>query len=540
MSNSANNYDAIVVGGGFGGIYQVYKLRELGFNVKAFERGAGLGGVWRQNVYPGARVDSDVPVYQLWIKDVYEDFDFEKRFPDWREIQKYFSHVDKKLNISQHYDYNTWVTEASFDDNTGKWTVTTTGDGAGTYTAKYLLLCTGFASKSYTPDFKGLDKFKGTMHHTSEWPVEQVDFKGKRVAVVGTGASGVQVIQEVGPHVESLTVYQRTPNLAIPMVQTDNDKAYENKRKENYDKVFENTLVVSTGGFEFGFDTRSCLEVTPEEREAHFKECFRKGGFNFWVANFHDIWTNQEADKHAYDFWRKTVLARLTRPEMRELLAPEKSPVTWSGKRPCLEQTYYEVYNQPNVDIVNLRKEPIIEFTEKGIRTADHGELEFDIIVLATGFDAVTGGLTQINVRGSKGETLKEKWSNGVYTYLGVSAADFPNMFFMYGPQGPTAFSNGPTCAQVQANWITDAIVYAEKNNLKAISPSVEAEQKYRHHVNAIQDATLVGQTKSWYTGGNIPGKKLEALNYLGGIPNYIKEIDQEANIHYDNFIKVQ
>ncbi|KAF5094707.1 hypothetical protein D0Z03_002008 [Geotrichum reessii] len=224
---------------------------------------------------------------------------------------------------------------------------------------------------------------------------------------------------------------------------------------------------------------------------------------------------------------------------MRELLAPEKSPVTWAGKRPCLEQAYYEVYNQPNVDVVNLRKEPIIEFTEKGIRTADHGELEFDIIVLATGFDAVTGGLTQINVRGTKGETLKEKWANGVYTYLGVSVADFPNMFFMYGPQGPTAFSNGPTCAQIQANWITDAIVYAEKNQLKTFSPSSEAEQRYRHHVNAIQDKTLVGQTKSWYTGGNIPGKKLEALNYLGGIPNYIKEIDQEANTRYPNFIKV-
>lgn len=539
MSSSTNNYDAIVVGGGFGGVYQVYKLRELGFNVKAFERGAGLGGVWRQNVYPGARVDSDVPVYQLWIKDVYEDFDFEKRFPDWREIQKYFSHVDKKLNISQHYDFNTWVTEASFNENTGKWTVTATGDGAGTYTAKYLLLCTGFASKAYTPDFKGLDKFKGIMHHTNDWPIEQIDVKGKRVAVVGTGASGVQVIQEVGPQVESLTVYQRTPNLAIPMVQHDNDKEYENKRKLNYDKVFENTLVVSTGGFEFGFDPRSCLEVSAEEREAYFEECYKKGGFNFWIANFHDIWTNQEADKLAYDFWRKKVLARLTRPEMRELLAPEKSPVTWAGKRPCLEQAYYEVYNQPNVDVVNLRKEPIIEFTEKGIRTADHGELEFDIIVLATGFDAVTGGLTQINVRGTKGETLKEKWANGVYTYLGVSVADFPNMFFMYGPQGPTAFSNGPTCAQIQANWITDAIVYAEKNQLKTFSPSSEAEQRYRHHVNAIQDKTLVGQTKSWYTGGNIPGKKLEALNYLGGIPNYIKEIDQEANTRYPNFIKV-
>lgn len=533
-----NNYDAIVVGGGFGGIYQVYKLRQLGFNVKAFERGHTIGGVWRQNVYPGARVDSDVPVYQLWIEEVYKDFNFNKRFPDWREIQRYFAHVEEKLHMSQYYDFNTWVTEASFDNNSGRWTVTTTGEGAGTYTAKYLLLCTGFASKSYIPDFKGLDKFKGIMHHTADWPIEQVDMKGKRVAVVGTGASGVQVIQEVGPIVDSLTVYQRTPNLAIPMRQHDVDVEYENGRKPHYDKVFENTLVVSTGGFEFGFDPRSCLEVSPEEREEFFEECWRKGGFHFWVANFHDVWTNEEADKIAYEFWRKKTLARLTRPEMVDLLAPEVSPVTWAGKRPCLEQTYYEVYNQPNVDIVNLKKEPIIEFTEKGIRTADHGEQEFDIIVLATGFDAVTGGLTQIDVRGAKGQSLKEKWSNGVFTYLGVSAADFPNMFFLYGPQGPTAFSNGPTCAQIQANWITDAIEYAEKNNLKSITPTHEAEQKYRAHVNEMQDKTLVTKVRSWYTGANIPGKKVEALNYLGGIPSYLKEINLEASQNYVNFAK--
>lgn len=531
------DYDAIVVGGGFGGIYQTYKLTQMGLKVKAFERGEGLGGVWRQNVYPGARVDSDVPVYQLWIKECYEDFDFNERFPDWREIQRYFAHVDKKLNISQYYDYNTWVTSGSFDESTGKWTVTATGEGAGTFTCKYFILCTGFASKNFIPDFKGLDKFKGTMHHTADWPVSQIDMTGKRVAVVGTGASGVQVIQEVGPIVEHLTVYQRTPNLAIPMQQRKNDKEYENSRKPYYDKVFANTLEVSTGGFEFGFDKRSALEVTPEERNAHFEWCYKMGGFHFWVATFHDVWTNREADKLQYEFWRNKTLQRLTRPEMREQLAPEVAPVTWAGKRPCLEQRYYEVYNQDNVDIVNLKKTPILEFTEKGILT-EAGEIEFDIIVLATGFDAVTGGLCQIDVKGTKGQNLKEKWSNGVYTYLGVCTADFPNMYFMYGPQGPTAFSNGPTCAQVQADWITDAIAFSEKNALKALETSHEAEQKYRHHVNALQDATLIPCVRSWYTGANVPGKPIEALNYVGGIPNYMKEIDHEAETNYASFIK--
>lgn len=533
----SNNLDAIIVGGGFGGIYQTWKLRELGYNIQAFERQPGLGGVWRQNCYPGARVDSDVPVYQLWIKDCYSDFDFESRFPDWREIQKYFLHVDKKINISKSYKFNTWVNSASFDEDTGRWTVTTNGDGAGTYTAKHLVLCTGFASKFYIPDFKGLDKFEGEMHHTAEWPVQNVDMYNKRVAVIGTGASGVQVIQEVGPIVEHLTVYQRTPNLAIPMRQRRNDKAYENSRKPNYDKVFEKTVKDGLAGFEFAFDPRSALEVSPEEREAHFQHCWEQGGFQFWCATFHDVWTNEEADKYQYEFWRKNVLKRITRPEMRELLAPAKAPVTWAGKRPCLEQRYFEVYNQPNVDIVNTKETPIVEFTEKGIRTAE-GEKEFDVIVLATGFDAVTGGLCQINIKGTKGQTLKEKWADGVYTYLGITTADFPNMYFMYGPQGPTAFSNGPTCAQIQANWITDAITFADKNNIKVFEPSHESEQAFRKHVNDLQDKTLVGKTKSWYTGGNIPGKKIEALNYVAGIPAYVKEIEIEANKNYAGFVK--
>lgn len=535
------DFDAIVVGGGFGGIYQTYKLRELGLSVKCFERGNGLGGTWKQNIYPGARVDSDVPVYQLWIKECYEDFEFNMRFPDWKEIQRYFAHVDKKLNISQYYDFNTWVSAGSFDESTGRWTVTTTGDGAGTYTCKYFILCVGFASKFFTPEFKGLDKYQGIMHHTAEWPVSQVDMKGKRVGVVGTGASGVQVIQEVGPIVDHLTVFQRTPNLAIPMQQRPTDHEYEKSRKPNYDQVFKDTLKpTSTGGFEFGYDLRNTLDVSPEDRNAHWEKLYKLGGFNFWIGTFHDVWTNRDADKLQYEFWRNKTLQRITRPEMRDNLAPAVSPVTWAGKRPCLEQRYYEVYNQPNVDLINIKKDPIVEFTEKGIRTAEHGEVELDVIVLATGFDAVTGGICQIDVTGTKGQNLKQKWKNGTFTHLGVCTADFPNMYFMYGPQGPTAFSNGPTCAQVQANWITDTIAHCEKNRIRSLEATTDAEQKYRVHVNALQAATLVNDVKSWYTGANIPGKPIEALNYLGGITNYVAELAEEANSNYGNFIKVQ
>lgn len=533
------DFDAIVIGGGFSGVYQTYKLRELGFKVHAFERTKGLGGVWRNNVYPGARVDSELPVYQLWIKECYEDFNFSQRFPDWREIQRYFAHVEKKLHICKDYDFDSFVSDANFDQDTGRWTLNVMGSGTGTYTAKYLCICTGFASKKYIPDFKGLDKFKGIMHHTAEWPIEQVNFSNKKVAVIGTGSSGVQVIQEIGPHVKHLTVFQRTPNVAIPMRQKQTNEGYENSRKPYYDEIFNSTLHKSIGGFEFGFDPRSALEVSPEEREALFENCWEIGGFRLWIGTFHDVWTSREADNLQYEFWRKKVLERIKRPEMRDKLAPITKTCTFCGKRPSLENGYFEIFNQENVDLVDVNTDPIIEFTENGIITDEHGEIEFDIIVLATGFDAITGGLTQINITGLSGQTLKDKWSNGVSTYLGVCTSDFPNMYFMYGPQGPTAFSNGPTCVQVQTDWITDAILHCERDNLKYIVPKREIEILWGHHVADLQAHTLVAETKfSWYIGSNIPGKKVEALNYVGGIPKYLEAIGTEADSGFKNFIK--
>ena len=532
-------FDAIVIGGGFSGVYQTYKLRELGFKVHAFERTKDLGGVWRNNIYPGARVDSEVPVYQLWIKECYEDFNFTERFPDWREVQRYFAHVEKKLHISKEYDFNSYVSSATFDENHGRWSLTVVGDGAGTYTCKYLSVCTGFASKKYIPPFKGIDKFKGIMHHTAEWPIERVDLTNKRVAVIGTGASGVQVIQECGPCVKHLTVFQRTPNLAIPMQQRKVDTKFENALKPIYDQLFVRTLDISIGGFEFGFDPRSALKVTPEEREAHFEYCWKNGGFYPWIGTFRDVWTNREANDMQYQFWRKKVLERLTRPEFHDKLAPPEPLTTFCGKRPSLENGYFEFFNQNNVDLVDVNTDPIIEFTEKGIRTAEHGEIELDIIVVATGFDAITGGLTQIDITGLGGEKLRDKWQDGVSTYLGVCTSGFPNMYFMYGPQAPTAFSNGPTCAQIQTDWITDAILYCEHNNLKWIGAKRESEILWAKHVNEIQDMTLISKTRnSWYTGANIPGKKVEALNYVGGIPRYLEILGLEADSGFRNFNK--
>lgn len=533
------HFDAIVVGGGFGGVYQLYKLRSLGFRVKGFEKGSRLGGVWHWNTYPGARVDSDAPVYQLWLEDCYSDWTFTERFPAGKELVKYFQHVDKKLNISQDFFFNTFVSDATFDVSTGKWTVIATGDGEGKYTAKNLIICSGFAAKVYIPDIPGMSNYKGIIHHTAQWPSEDVDIRGKRVAVIGTGASGVQVIQEIGPHVGSLSVFQRTPNIAIPMQQRNLNKEQEELKKPYLPQLWEDTLRFSNAGFQYRFDRRSALDLTPEEREEFFQSLFDRGGFNFWVGTFYDVWTNPEADALQYDFWRRQVVKRIKDPKVAEKLAPKKQMCTFCSKRPSLEQHYYEVFNQDNVQLIDVNEEPILEFTEKGIKTGDR-EIEFDVIVLATGFDAVTGGLTQINITGINGISLKEKWKHGVNTYLGVCTSWFPNMYFMYGPQGPTAFSNGPTCAQIQADWITDAMIYCKRNNLKYMYAAPEAEVAWRYHVNQLQDLTLLkGSKSSWYVGSNVPGKTVEALMYLGGIPKYLEEVGVEADSSYKNFIKV-
>lgn len=533
-------FDAIVVGGGFGGVYQLYKLRSLGFRVRGFEKESVLGGVWAANTYPGARVDSDAPVYQLWLEECYQDWTFSERFPQGAELKQYFRHVDDKLNISKDYDFNTYVSDATFDTNTGRWNITTTGDAAGFYTAKNLIICSGFAAKVYMPDIPGMARFKGVMHHTAHWPKDhEVDMKNKRVAVIGTGASGVQVIQEIAPHVKQLTIFQRTPNIAIPMQNVKLDREQEELKKPYLPQLWEETLRFSNAGFQYRFDRRSCLEVSDEERERFFQALFDRGGFNFWVGTFYDVWTNPKADALQYDFWRRTVLKRIKDPKIAEKLAPKKQMCTFCSKRPSLEQSYYEVFNQDNVRLVDVNEEPIQEFTETGIKTAAR-ELEFDVVVLATGFDAVTGGLTQINITGINGVSLKDKWKQGVNTYLGVCTTWFPNMYFMYGPQGPTAFSNGPTCAQIQADWITDAIIYCKRNNLKYMYAALEAEVAWRYHVNQLQDLTLLkGSKSSWYVGSNVPGKTVEALMYLGGIPKYLEEIGVEADSSYKNFIKV-
>ncbi|KAJ8088259.1 hypothetical protein PM082_022331 [Marasmius tenuissimus] len=522
--------DALVVGAGFGGVLMLQSLREAGLSVKVFETGSGMGGIWYWNSYPGARVDSDLPIYQLTDERLWKDWSWKVRYPDSKEIREYFHYVDEKFDLSRDIVFNTRVEAAQFDTTTDRWIIRAS-DGT-VVRARWFLLCTGIGAKPYTPSLKGLDNYKGVVHHTAGWPEGGVDFKGKRVGIIGTGATGVQVIQEIGPVVDHLTVFQRTPNLTLPMNQKKLDEKYQNDLKEMYPSFFRRRHETFSG-FSFDVDKRETLSVPPDERTLFWEDLFTLGGFRFWVGNFADIFTNQEANDAAYAFWRKKVRERINDPVMQEKLAPTVPPHPFGVKRPSLEVAYYEVFNQPNVTLVDVNQEPIDEVTQKGIRTAAGQEYEFDILIVATGYDAVTGGITQIDIRGTDGVLIADKWKDGIATYLGMMTANYPNMFFLYGPQAPTAFCNGPSCNEMQASWITNLLKQAQSQGLTRLDPRRDAEMAWRELVLQLSSMGLWHKAKSWYMGANIPGKKVENMSFSGGVPYYKAKLQEEADGGY-------
>ncbi|MDX1648286.1 MAG: NAD(P)/FAD-dependent oxidoreductase [Myxococcota bacterium] len=402
--------DALILGAGFSGLYQLHRLRQRGFRVRVFEAGSGLGGIWHWNCYPGARVDSHVPNYEFSMPEVWRDWSWTERFPAWDELRRYFAHVDARLDLSRDVCFGTRVTGAAFDPHDRLWDIVS-ADGHRVR-ARFFVTCTGFASRAYVPDFPGLEDFAGPCHHTAHWPQQGLDLTGRRVGVIGTGASGVQVVQEAARVASHLTVFQRTPMIALPMQQRRLDPATQRRMKEHYPEIFRQRDASGGGLYDVVADERSALEVSPEERQAVFERAWQKGGFHFWAGTFSDIMTDPEANRLAYAFWRDKTRARLKRPGLAEKLAPMEPPHPFGTKRPSLEQGYYEVFDQENVTLVDVREEPIEAITATGVRTA-RGHHEVDVLVLATGFDASTGGLTQLEIRGTDGRTLAETWARG-------------------------------------------------------------------------------------------------------------------------------
>ncbi|KAG6811704.1 hypothetical protein H0H92_006211 [Tricholoma furcatifolium] len=529
-----HDLDALIVGAGFSGAYQLHRLRNAGFSVKVVEAGSDLGGTWHWNCYPGARVDSEYLIYQLSLEELWRDWNWTEKFPGRQELVEYFKFIDKKLDLSRDITFNTRVVSAAFDTTTDRWSVYT--DTGLIIQPRFLLLCTGFASKPLFPELPGLGTFQGIVHHSSLWPQAGVDLTNKRIGIIGTGASGVQIIQETGPVAAHLTVFQRTPNLALPMGQCPVSVEAQTKIKEEIYPIIFKRRHQTFAGFTFDALDKSFFEVTHEERYLMLEELWEKGGFQFWLGAYNDLLTDEKVNNEVYAFWRKKVLARVRDPEMQRKLAPQQAPHPFGVKRPCLEQQYFEVYNQSNVVLVDIKENPIVEITTKGVKTQDGVEHEFDVLVIATGFDAVTGSISQIDIKGIDGVPIQAKWQRSLSTYLGLAVAGYPNMFFPYGPHGPTAFCNGPTCVEIQGDWIVECLAYLRKHNYTRIIATPEAEDAWVRRVTDIFSEGLWDRAKSWYIGANVPGKRIQTLNFTGGVPLYSTLIRESAEGGYAGF----
>jgi len=427
--------EVLIVGAGFGGVYLLHKLRnELGMQVKVWECGKDLGGIWHWNCYPGARVDSPIPVYEFSIPEIWKTWTWSQKYPGYAELRRYFDHVDKVLQVKKDCAFNTRAVDSQYDDKTNTWTVKS--EDGRTARCKYLIIATGFAAKRHFPDWKGLDKFKGVLHHSSFWPNEGLDVKGKHAAVIGTGATGIQLSQELAKQADHLTAFIRTPNLCLPMQQGAATAEEQQRGYGGYPEFYKLRRTTATG---FPYDTvgRKFADDNEQQHQKLWDELFTTGGFRFWLGNYDDLFTSKECNSAAYDYWQKRVAARISDPKKRAVLAPTKMPHYFGTKRPSLEQDYYETMDRPSVEIVSLADgNDVKEFTEKGLVTMDGREFELDVIALATGFDSITGGMKNMGLKDAKGEELADKWGDATWTYLGMTVHGYPNMFFLYGAQG--------------------------------------------------------------------------------------------------------
>lgn len=534
--NAPLQLDALVIGGGFSGVYLLHKLRDvLHMKVKIFESGSDIGGTWHANRYPGARVDCPAPMYAYSLPKVWQDWTWKEKYPEQRELKSYFDHIDRVLDIRKDCLFHSEVNSARFDPELSRWMVQTR-DGKIAH-AKYLIVAIGFASNSYMPDWPGLDSFKGTIHHSAHWPKDGIDVTGKKVAVIGTGSTGIQITQEWAKEAAETFLFQRTPNLCLPMRQRQLSEVKQAIEKPGYDDLFTR-CAATFAGLDYEPTPRNTFDDTPEQREAFYEKLYADGGFKFWFHNYQDLLLDAAANRAAYDFWARKTRARISDPVKQDLLAPLEPPHPFGAKRPSLEHNFYELCSQSHVHIVDTKRHPVIQVRPEGIVTADGKCHEVNIIAIATGFDAMTGGLRRLGLEDVDGVGLAERWKDSLSTYLGMAISGFPNMFLPYSLQAPTAFANGHSIIELQGNWMVSMIAKMEKEKLDSITATKEAESAWNDEVNALTNASLLPQAKSWYMGANIPGKPVQALNYIGGLPTYRQKCDAVLNQGFLGFSK--
>ncbi len=533
--SEAQEFDVIIVGAGMSGMYQLHLLRGLGYSVRVFEAGTGVGGTWYWNRYPGARFDSESYSYGYsFSEEVLREWSWSEHFSAQPETLRYLNYIADKFDLRTDIQFEARVASAIFDDAGNAWDITME-DGSRAR-AQFLITAIGPLSTPVMPKIDGIEDFQGDYFHTGQWPHEPVDFTGKRVAVIGTGATGVQTIQEVAKTVGHLTVFQRNPNYCAPLLNSPIDDEAQARIKASYDEIFAQCNSTHSG-FLHDADPRLALEVSDEERKAFYEQRYGEPGFGIWMGNFRDIFVDQGANDTISEFVREKIRQRVKDPAVAEKLMPRNHG--FGTRRVPLETGYYEVYNQDNVVLVDIKDTPIEKITATGLRCGGV-EHEFDIIIYATGFDAVTGGFDKIDIRGVDGLRLKDKWGQGPRTYLGLQIEGFPNMLTLVGPHNAASFCNIPRCIEQNVEWVADLLAYIKDHDIKRIVPTLAAEDEWTEHVYDVGSKLLFTKVDSWFTGinRNVEGKtKRTFLLYAGGAPAYREKCDEVAANDYEGFV---
>ena len=522
---SSTRFDAIVIGAGVNGMLQLIRLRELGLSVRVFEAGSDVGGTWYWNRYPGCRFDSESYTYIFsFSKELLQQWDWSEQFAAQPETLRYCNYMADKFDLRKDIQFDARISSATFDEQCDEWELEL--EDGSTASSRYLITALGPLSAPLMPSIEGIDSFKGESYHTGLWPHDPVELSGKKVAVIGTGASGVQLIQTIAKDVEHLTVFQRRPNWCSPLHNSKIDSQQMADIRSRYDEIFE-TCSQTDGRFLHTPDPRKATETTAEEREALFEKLYNSPGFAIWLANFYDTFLDEDANAMITDFVARKIRERVDDLETAEKLIPKDHG--FGTRRVPMETGYFETYNRDNVDLVSILDDPIECVTPTGLRVGGK-DYAFDIIIYATGFDAMLGSYNRIDIRGIGGQTLQEKWADGPRTFLGVQMAGFPNMMMVVGPQTGASFCNIPRCGQENVDFVTELIRFTESNGHTRVQPSVQAESDWTEHVVEIGDKLLLNRTDSWITGinRNIPGRdKRMNLLYTGGAVRYHRKCNE-------------
>ena len=522
---AAAAYDVVVVGAGFAGMYMLHKLRGLGLSVRVYEQGGDVGGTWYWNRYPGARCDVESMQYSYSFSDeLQQEWDWSERYAPQPEILRYANHVADRFKLRSDIQLNTRVDRTTFDESANSWEVATS-DG-NTVTANYVVLATGCLSSARMPDIKGLSDFKGKVYHTGHWPHEPVEFTGLRVAVIGTGSSAIQSVPVIAEQASQLTVFQRTPNFSIPARNAALTPQEREAFRAKYPEIRRFAREEARNGIYTDMPDRGALEDGDNERRARYEARWARGGLTF-MSVYNNLAVDKAANDTAADFVREKIAEIVKDPETAKLLQPNNHPI--GSKRICIDTDYFATFNRPNVKLVDIRSNPIEQILPDGVR-AGGKNYEVDALVLATGFDAMTGSVAKIDIRGRNGLTLNGKWAEGPKTYLGLMSAGFPNLFIITGPGSPSVLSNMIVSIEQHVDWISDCIRYMRDRGVVSIEAQKEAEDKWVAH------GTLYPQANSWYMGANIPGKPRIFMPYIGGVGQYRQICNDVAAKGYEGF----